>query len=48
MIDFYTHLLPGLDDGAESMAEALAMARLAYADGTRSLVLTPHHFPGRS
>lgn len=46
MIDFHAHLLPGLDDGAEFMGEALAMARIAY-DGVRGILLTPHHFAGR-
>jgi len=27
MIDIHSHILPGLDDGAVSLEEALAMAR---------------------
>lgn len=27
MIDLHCHILPGLDDGAQSMEEALEMAR---------------------
>ncbi|RZU99083.1 tyrosine-protein phosphatase [Spiribacter vilamensis] len=46
MIDLHNHLLPGIDDGAEDMAEALAMARLAVADGVTHLVCTPHIHPG--
>ena len=42
MIDLHTHILPGLDDGAQSMEEALAMARVALADGVTCLVATPH------
>lgn len=42
MIDIHTHLLPGVDDGAESVEEALDMARAAVADGTRQLFVTPH------
>lgn len=38
MIDVHSHILPGLDDGAESMEEALEMARLAVADGIRVMV----------
>jgi protein-tyrosine phosphatase len=44
MIDVHSHILPGLDDGAESMEEALEMARLAVADGIRVMVATPHLF----
>ena len=46
MIDIHNHLLPGIDDGAQDMAEALAMARLAVADGITHLVCTPHIHPG--
>ncbi len=42
LTDIHCHLLPGVDDGAKSMTEALDMARLAYEDGTRTLILTPH------
>jgi len=42
MIDLHVHILPGLDDGAQSVEEALAMARMALADGVTCLVATPH------
>ncbi|HEX2172910.1 MAG TPA: CpsB/CapC family capsule biosynthesis tyrosine phosphatase [Dehalococcoidia bacterium] len=42
MFDLHCHLLPGLDDGARSLDEALTMARLARADGIRAIVATPH------
>lgn len=42
MIDLHTHILPGLDDGAGDLAQALAMARLAVADGIHTMVATPH------
>ncbi len=46
MIDIHTHILPGLDDGAESFEDALAMARIAAADGVETLFATPHIMPG--
>lgn len=46
MIDIHTHILPGLDDGAESLGEAVAMARMAAADGVEALFATPHVIPG--
>ena len=46
MIDIHSHILPGLDDGAGSMEEALAMARCAAADGIRIMVATPHVITG--
>ncbi|KAA6181856.1 capsular biosynthesis protein [Thiohalocapsa marina] len=46
-IDVHTHLLPGIDDGAQDLDSALALARLALADGTTHLVCTPHIQPRR-
>lgn len=46
MIDIHCHILPGLDDGADSLEEAVAMARRAVADGIRCIVATPHVLTG--
>lgn len=46
MIDLHCHLLPGIDDGAADIETALAMARLAAADGIRTTFCTPHIYPG--
>ncbi|NBD27153.1 tyrosine-protein phosphatase [Paenibacillus glycinis] len=42
MIDMHIHILPGVDDGAKNLEESVAMARIAYADGIRDIVVTPH------
>lgn len=42
MIDLHTHVLPGVDDGADDLPTALAMCRLAAEDGCTELVATPH------
>ena len=42
MTDIHCHILPGVDDGAESMDEALAMARMAWESGVRRIIATPH------
>ena len=47
MIDLHCHLLPGIDDGARTMEQALSMARFAADDGIGYCVLTPHIHPGR-
>lgn len=47
MIDLHCHLLPGIDDGPGTLEEALAMARLALADGIESAYVTPHLHVGR-
>ena len=33
MIDIHMHILPGVDDGAEDIYDAIEMARLAYQSG---------------
>ena len=44
MIDIHTHILPGVDDGAQSLENTLVMLRIAYDSGTRRMVATPHMF----
>ena len=40
--ELHFHLLPGIDDGPRDDREAIELARLALADGTRCVVVTPH------
>jgi protein-tyrosine phosphatase len=47
MIDIHCHLLPGIDDGARTLDEALTMARASVDDGVNFAVMTPHLHPGR-
>ncbi|BAN68620.1 tyrosine-protein phosphatase [endosymbiont of unidentified scaly snail isolate Monju] len=47
MIDLHCHLLPGIDDGAKDLDEALALARVAVDAGICHAVMTPHVHPGR-
>ncbi|HYL83746.1 MAG TPA: CpsB/CapC family capsule biosynthesis tyrosine phosphatase [Candidatus Angelobacter sp.] len=42
MVDLHCHILPGLDDGPNTMEESLAMAETAIADGITHVVATPH------
>jgi len=42
MIDLHCHILPGLDDGARDLADAVAMALQARADGIATICATPH------
>src|SRR3954452_11361012 len=48
--DLHCHLLPGIDDGAKTMEEALTHAHRLHAEGVRDVACTPHvkraHFPG--
>lgn len=49
-VDLHCHLLPGIDDGASTPADALAHGRRLEAAGVRDVACTPHikqaHFPG--
>lgn len=42
-IDLHTHILPGIDDGAQDIQQALDMVRAAQEDGIGYLVATPHN-----
>ena len=39
-IDMHCHILPGVDDGAETPAEMKAMLEIAYKDGIRCIIAT--------
>ncbi|MGB0097948.1 MAG: CpsB/CapC family capsule biosynthesis tyrosine phosphatase [Solirubrobacteraceae bacterium] len=41
-VDLHCHILPGLDDGARDIDDAVAMARQAQADGVGTICATPH------
>lgn len=47
MFDIHNHLLPGIDDGAESIHDSLELLALAQKQGITHLVNTPHIHPGR-
>jgi len=42
MVDLHCHVLPGLDDGPDTMEESLEMAEAAIVDGITHVVATPH------
>jgi len=46
MIDMHSHILPGLDDGPETIEDSLEMCRIAAADGIQCIVATPHSLDG--
>ncbi|MFZ0786175.1 MAG: CpsB/CapC family capsule biosynthesis tyrosine phosphatase [Candidatus Acidiferrales bacterium] len=45
MVDIHCHILPNLDDGAESMEIACGMAEMAIEDGVTHIIGTPHASP---
>lgn len=44
--DLHIHALFSVDDGAKTVAEMQAMVDASYADGIRTLCVTPHYHPG--
>lgn len=45
-IDIHSHILPGVDDGAKDMETAMEMVDMAYRHGVRTMIATPHYYPG--
>jgi protein-tyrosine phosphatase len=46
--DIHCHIVPGIDDGSANLTDSLSMARTAEADGTKSIVATPHQLGANS
>lgn len=44
MIDFHTHILPGMDDGSQATHESLQMLTLESEQGAQEILLTPHFY----
>jgi protein-tyrosine phosphatase len=42
VVDLHSHILPGIDDGARSLEESLAIARTAVSQGIKTIAATPH------
>jgi len=45
-VDLHAHFLPGLDDGADSLAGCVSMVRALAEMGFSDLCATPHQFAG--
>lgn len=46
MYDMHCHILPGVDDGASNLEEAIDMAIMAQESGIQSIFATPHYIEG--
>lgn len=44
IIDFHSHVLPGIDDGSSSVEESIAMLRKEAEQGITHVVATPHFY----
>lgn len=45
LVDFHSHILPGVDDGSASIEESLKMLRMEAEQGVTQMVATPHFYP---
>ena len=43
MIDIHNHVLFGIDDGADTIEDAAELLRIAYENGTKRMIVTPHY-----
>ena len=46
LVDIHCHILPGVDDGAQTLENSLEMARAAVSEGITHILCTPHHNNG--
>lgn len=44
MIDFHSHILPGIDDGASDVKMSLDMLAKSYEQGVKTVIATPHSY----
>lgn len=44
MIDFHTHILPGVDDGSKNVEESLLMLDSMKNQGVKTVIATPHFY----
>ncbi|NLZ80975.1 MAG: hypothetical protein GX913_04130 [Clostridiales bacterium] len=42
-VDIHSHLLYGMDDGSKNIEQTRSMVRIAYEEGIRSIIATPHY-----
>lgn len=47
MIDFHTHVLPGIDDGSRDIKETKELLRQAHGQGIHHILATPHFYADR-
>ena len=45
MVDLHTHILPGMDDGADTTEQAMRLIELELQSGVDTIALTPHFDP---
>lgn len=44
MIDFHSHILPGIDDGSRNIDESIGLLRMLLMQGADAVAATPHFY----
>ena len=44
VVDFHSHILPGVDDGSQSVEQSIAMLKMEAEQGIRKVIATPHFY----
>lgn len=44
IVDFHSHILPGIDDGAKSLEASIEMLKLSRSQGVDTIVSTSHYY----
>ena len=44
MVDFHSHILPGIDDGSASLEESIELLKREAEQGINHVVATPHFY----
>lgn len=44
IVDFHSHILPGIDDGSASVSESIALLRMEAEQGIGHVIATPHFY----
>ena len=47
VIDFHSHILPGIDDGSKDLETSLEMLRMSAAQGVTDMIATPHFYASK-
>lgn len=48
LLDFHSHILPGIDDGSRSVDESASLLKMLAEQGAEIVVATPHYDANRS
>ena len=48
IVDVHCHVLPGVDDGSKNEEMSMDMIDIAYSQGIRTMILTPHYYLGHT